>query len=259
MSGPLVPHLRGFKVPKIGETPASCQDAWRSNHPGEGRFSPANLRVAIADGASTASASGLWSQILVDASVMGMAPWSRQIRRLSKIPILRHRWYYGARAALPKPLPWFAETALDRGAYSTLMKVQIKGNTWEAEGWGDSCLFHIRPGKPVQDPVQVKVVPNLKPEDFSEHPFLLASVPGHDQDLIRKMVLGKGDLQRGDVLLLATDALACWLLTTEAWPKTLQELNAIRSDEAFADWVEELRRERGLKNDDTTLVLVEFL
>ena len=62
----------------------------------------------------------------------------------------------------------------------------------------------------------------------------------------------------GQVFGLATDALACWLLTTHAWPETLRELTDIQSDETFAAWVDELRRNRGLKNDDTTMVLVEF-
>ena len=252
MSGPLIPSVRGFKVPKVGEAQASCRDAWLANHRGDGPRSPANLRVAIADGATTASASGLWSQILVSASVTGIAPWSRQIHRLNKIPALRCQWHHLARAVLPRPLSWFTEAALERGAFSTLMKVRTYGNTWEAEGWGDSCLFHLRLGHPV------RVLPNLEPEDFDQSPFLLASVPGHDQDLVRKMILGRGTLQRGDVLLLATDALACWLLTTQTWPETLRELKGIRSDETYAAWVDTLRRDRGLKNDDTTLVIVEF-
>jgi hypothetical protein len=102
------------------------------------------------------------------------------------------------------------------------------------------------------------MLPDLEIGDFNKDPFLLASVPGHDQDLVKKMLFGKGTLQRGDILLLATDALACWLLITQAWPETLRELSDIQSDDSFVAWVNELRRNRGLKNDDTTLVLVEF-
>jgi hypothetical protein len=249
----LRPHLRGFKVPKLGEAPSSCRDAWRSTHRVDGCGNPEYLRVAIADGASTTSGSGLWGETLVEASVGSAFKWRKGSYRARLLARLRQRWQDEARAALPQPVSWFAEAALDRGAYSTLMKVWIRGNTWEAEGWGDSCLFHLRLGHPV------RMLPNLEIDDFNKHPFLLASVPGHDDDLVKKMIFGKGNLQRGDILLLATDALACWLLGTQAWPETLRELTDIQSDETFAAWVDELRRNRGLKNDDTTLVLMEFV
>ena len=103
------------------------------------------------------------------------------------------------------------------------------------------------------------MLPDLDPEDFNKHPFLLASVPGHDRDLTRNAVIGHGNLLRGDVLLLATDAMACWLLSTKAWPETLREIRSLTSEAAYGVWIDSLRRARGLKNDDTTLVFVEFL
>jgi hypothetical protein len=72
------------------------------------------------------------------------------------------------------------------------------------------------------------------------------------------MLTATGKLEPGDSLLLATDALACWLLTTKAWAEALSEFRGLADEAAFSIWVEELRRERGLKNDDTTMVLVEF-
>ena len=253
MSGPLIPSIRGFKVPKVGESQDSCRDAWRTNQRRECVFSPFSLRLAIADGATTTSGSGLWGQILVDAAVEGIAPWYRVSYRERILARLRTRWHHQARALLPKPLPWFAEASLNRGGFSSLMKAEVRGNTWRAEGWGDSCLFHLRFGELVQ------MLPELDPEDFSKNPILLASVPGHDQDLTQNAVIGQGNLLRGDILLLATDALACWLLSTQAWPETLREIRSLRSEAAYAVWIDNLRRARGLKNDDTTLVFVEFL
>jgi hypothetical protein len=141
---------------------------------------------------------------------------------------------------------------MERGAFSSLMKVEVRAGNWIAEGWGDSCVFQLRGGQPVQ------VLPDLEPEAFDENPFLLASVPGHDGDLVKHMLTATGKLEPGDSLLLATDALACWLLTTKAWAEALSEFRGLADEAAFSIWVEELRRERGLKNDDTTMVLVEF-
>jgi hypothetical protein len=165
---------------------------------------------------------------------------------------LRVKWHEQVRRLLPDPLPWFSEAALQRGAFSSLMKVEVRDGVWTAEGWGDSCLFHIRGGQFVQ------ALPDLEPEAFAGSPFLLASVRGHDGDLVKQMVTATGKLEPGDTLLLATDALACWLMTTKAWSETLRELAGLPDEAAFSRWVEKLRRERGLKNDDTTMVLVEF-
>ena len=252
MSGPLVPNLRGFMVSKAGEPGASCRDAWRASSRRAGLPVHSGLRVAIADGATIASASGLWAQLLVKTAVECKAPWSRTPYRTGILAIKRAEWHRQARAALAQPLPWFAEAALDRGAFSTLLRAEVEGNAWRAEGWGDSCLFHLRDGLPI------RALPDLEPEDFEKSPYLLASIQGHDEGIARNLLFARGNLLRGDVLLLATDALACWLVTTGTWSETLREVRSLRSEEDFSLWVDELRRERGLKNDDTTLVLVEF-
>lgn len=249
--------IRAFKAPKSGESTDSCRDAWWNNHYEKKLAPPACLRVAIADGASTASGSGLWAQLLARASVNGLnglAPgsWCVESYRSAILRRLRVKWHEQIRRLLPDPLPWFSQAALERGAFSSLMQVEVGGGIWTAEGWGDSCLFQLRGGQPVQ------ILPDLKPEAFDENPFLLASVRGHDGDLVKNMLTATGKLEPGDTLLLATDALACWLLTTRAWSETLREFMSLADEAAFSVWVEELRRERGLKNDDTTMVLVEF-
>ncbi len=240
-------------VPKAGEPGASCRDAWRASSRRARLPVHVGLRVAIADGASTASASGLWAQILVKTAVECKAPWSRTAFRKGILVMKRAEWHRQARAVLPQPISWFAEAALDRGAFSTLLLAEVEGNTWRAEGWGDSCLFHLRDG------LLVRALPNLKPEDFEKNPYLLASIQGHDEGIAKNLLFARGNLLRGDMLIMATDALACWLVTTGAWSEFLREVCSLRSEEDFALWVDELRRERGLKNDDTTLVLVEFL
>ena len=249
--------IRAFKTPKSGESPDSCRDACWNNHYERKLPPPACLRVAIADGASTASGSGLWAQLLARASVNGLnglppGSWCVEPYRSRLLQRLRVKWHEQIRRLLPDPLPWFSQASLERGAFSSLMQVEVRDGTWTAEGWGDSCLFHLRGGQPVQ------VLPDLEPEAFNESPFLLASVRGHDKDLVKHLLTATGKLQPGDTLLLATDALACWLLTTKAWAETLREFKDLADVTAFTAWVGELRRERGLKNDDTTMVLVEF-
>ncbi len=59
-----------------------------------------------------------------------------------------------------------------------------------------------------------------------------------------------------------TDALAQWFLHAHeqgGWPgdDVASVLSAADPDDAFAAWVEDLRRGGGLRNDDVTLIHVE--
>jgi hypothetical protein len=250
--GPLTPSIRAFTGPKQGESAASNRDAWHSNRRADGQTSPVCLRVAIADGASTASGSGLWARMLVQASTDGIAPWSRPGYRSRVLGTLRERWRQLAAAALPPDAPWFAAAALDRGAFATLLRLDVRGNAWRAEAWGDSCLFHLRDGR------LIEALPCRAPADFEQDPFLLASLPGHDHGLSQRLVQHQGSLRRGDTLLLASDALACWLLATGAWSEALERLETLPDPAGCQAWIEDLRQRRGLKDDDCTLVRVSF-
>lgn len=252
MNNPRV-RVRGFQVPKQGESAASCQDAWLASGQCPGSAASAVHRLAVADGATTASGSGLWAQILVHASVAGIAPWSRSSYRARKLLALRNLWAGRVRTSLPQPLPWFAEEALARGAFSTLLRVQIRQGRWTAEAWGDTCLFQFRDG------AVTAMVPDLKPEDFSLAPFLLASVAGHDRDLQARLVQAEGNLQTGDLLLLASDALSCWIRSQEDPQEALEGISKLTDQTDFERWIGKLRSLHHLKNDDTTLVLAEVL
>lgn len=207
------------------------------------------VRLALSDGASTTSFSRLWARILVQAATRGIAPWARASYRSSILTTLRLLWNVEAHAALPESVPWFASGSLERGAFATLLRVRIHRGMWEAEAWGDSCLFHLRAGRVLQ------MLPNLEPEDFALAPCLLASVPGHDRPLSSKLVLGQGHLRRGDQLILTTDALACWFRSSPDTSTALEEALGVPDQAGFTAWVDGLRSSRGLKNDDTTLLV----
>jgi hypothetical protein len=76
------------------------------------------------------------------------------------------------------------------------------------------CCFHIR-----DDQLQV-AMPLDDPSRFTSHPDLLSSLP--DAPVPAPTVV-EGELRAGDVLVLATDALAAFLLRLDAsgervWP-----------------------------------------
>ena len=98
-----------FWLPKAGNTPAEYEDAFWPRHYCLDSSGP--VRLAVADGATETSFSGLWARLLVAAYGRGRLtvdenePALRRIRRIWK------------RAVGQKPLPWYAEEKLRSGAF----------------------------------------------------------------------------------------------------------------------------------------------
>ena len=117
---------------------------------------------------------------------------------------------------------------------------------------GDSCLFVVR-----EDELLVSF-PLEEAGQFNNTPELICSNPANNRELWEQVRLGQGECAAGDLFILASDALACWILeraaTREKPWKTLQQFD---SRESWEEWVQARRRERSLKNDDTTLIIVE--
>ncbi len=72
-----------------------------------------------------------------------------------------------------------------------------------------------------------------------------------------------GSLLPGDRLFLMTDALAQWFLQSREergrpWDTLAALLESERPEEAFVVWVEAQRESQALRNDDVTLLTVEF-
>jgi hypothetical protein len=73
----------------------------------------------------------------------------------------------------------------------------------------------------------------------------------------------RGKWRPGDRLLLATDALAEWLLRrNESGLQPADDIERLLTEssvpDAIAGWVEERRDRQGLRNDDVTLVVIDL-
>ncbi|HEY9760588.1 MAG TPA: protein phosphatase 2C domain-containing protein [Oculatellaceae cyanobacterium] len=233
----------------------TCKTFWLQKHGNavddyEDAAYPANtvdeqcdsFRCAIADGATEASFSGLWSNILVEGLVYGTE--ISQLRRefTSKVGM--------------KALPWYAEEKLQDGAFSavavlTISCDDIERRTWQTSAIGDCCVMQVR------ENLLVKSFPVERPEDFNNAPLLLGSVTTKSESMQEH----SGNWLPGDRFLLMTDALACWTL------KRLRDQNdafglleGLSDFDLFKDFVAEQRAtldEEGrslLKNDDVTLM-----
>ena len=229
-----------------------CEDALAAD-PDAGRF-------AVADGATGSAFADSWAKLLVERFAASddpdLAPWAP-----SWIGAVRESWREDVQWQLAVDFgdsepPWYVEDAQRQGALATFLGLVIKANEdryrWRATAVGDTCLFHTRDGE------LLRSFPIEDTKDFNNYPALLGSCA--DSGAADGPSI-EGTAQPNDRLWLATDALAEWCLGEKEagrgpWQSLEWLLQPAGTDERFASWIERLRSERRLKNDDVTLVIV---
>lgn len=231
---------RAFRLPRAGHAPEECEDAFAADAV-KGRF-------AVADGASESGYASTWAELLVEGYVRQPGAWQR--------------WLGCARASWQgrlqgRELPWYAEAKRQEGAFSTLLGVAFAPGQggWRAEAVGDSCLFQVRAGQ------LRRAFPCRRSEDFDNRPSLLgshAAPPGRVGDNGRThRCRTHGAWAKGDLLLLATDALAQWFLReVEEGRQPWRLLADLDGQDAFAECVGALREADAIRNDDVTFLFV---
>jgi len=211
------------------------------------------IRCAVADGATEASFSASWARLLIRAYCKGQ--WSGR-RLFLTLARLQKIWRQELDAL---QLPWYAEEKLRSGAFASLLgftlvaPVEENAGGWTAEAVGDSCLFQVR-----ADDV-ITAFPMSCAAEFNSRPHLIGSIASSNEHLLEHVRTARGGWEPGDIFYLMTDALACWFLSTvEAGDQPWLELaNAGAGGRpSFAAWIDQLRGERAIRNDDVTLLQV---
>ena len=240
---------QAFHVPKKGNEENQYEDAY---YPAEGFHRDLSVyRCAVADGATESAFSGPWAQLLV-------RNFGRRRLRLKKL----QRTYQRFIQRQPK-LAWYVQAKLSKGAHAALCGLTVRdlpgrtppGGTWRVLAVGDSCVFHVRGDE------MLAVGPVTKSEDFDSSPYLVSTngrfAIGRHAEHVKVI---EGQWQSRDAFFLATDALAQWLLhEVEKGEPPWEMLRAFGQPNCrpFAEIVDTLRKECGMKNDDTTLMRVE--
>ncbi|MFA4901803.1 MAG: hypothetical protein WC600_03565 [Desulfobaccales bacterium] len=155
-------------------------------------------------------------------------------------------------------LPYYAYDKAQEGAFTTFLGLRLfhTGNamvgSWEAWAVGDCCLFHVR-----QEQVIAKF-PMKASEDFGNSPYLICSHPQQKLNLLEKMETYRGSFSVNDTFFLTTDALGQWFLQEcEAEREPWSKLLAITNESNFVEFVTNLRRDGTIRNDDTTLIIIQ--
>jgi len=223
-------------------------------------------RYAIADGASTAYLSGLWATVLVD----GFGSYDDEITSanfldLIQTLILNENWtprlagYIKKREDEGKPLSWYDEMALQNGAASTLLEISFNleekkiNENFSALAIGDSCLFQVRSND------LITKFPLNSSADFDNSPLLISSDPKRNGHLQEKIAfLENQSIVIGDKFFLMTDALASWFFQEyEKGDKPWEIIGErVMDKSSFTDWIEQLRENKLMRNDDVTLMVL---
>ncbi len=210
-------------------------------------------QVALADGASSAWRAGDWAAALVTAWTATPPRRTRGGHAASFA-----RWLDEVRATFTAEdrdeasREWFTEAAAQRGAHAALLALALTGfdgrrPRWRAFAVGDVCCFHVR-----ADRLRV-AIPIDDPERFTSHPDLLSSLPDAPTP---DPVISDGELRAGDVLVLASDALAAFLLRLDAAGEPVWQVVRDLDADRFTTLVTAGITEGLLERDDTTLVRV---
>jgi hypothetical protein len=239
-----------FQVVKAGNEPGQCDDAAEFRLPA----SKTPLRAAVADGATEAMLSGLWARCLVRAACCSPAPWPPDaLLERARASWKAERDAFLAEREGRQPLKWYEETGLARGPLAALCWVECVSSRFSRKGsylagaLGDVCLFHVRRGRLLDSfPLSIGAA-------FGNRPALLAT----GAVVARPFRTTRGYWRSGDVLILASDALAAWLLAHAADPAVWKGIAGTRSNLSFSEFVAATRRGGELRNDDVTLLLIK--
>jgi len=239
-----------YYAPKRGNAEAEWEDGGAAS-PGAGGGRP---RFAVADGATQGFGSARWAQHLVAGFVgagadapPGLSPGAL----FGWLETMQARWYDDSRLA--------GASAIERlkleevGSFATFLGCELTPEPrprWTAVALGDTVLFHVR------DDRLVTQFPALSAADFGYNPDGVSTKPEALREQVGRALTGEGALADGDLLYVATDAFAHWMVEQNLrdpgvlWPT----LAGIAHPDTFRRLVADRRGCGDMGNDDVTLL-----
>jgi hypothetical protein len=249
-------RIFGFQVSKIGEMETDIQDAVK--------WSEDNLSIAIADGASTSVEPKKWADLLVDSFCRDSnALWNGDSGWREWLYPIQQEWQkYRLEIVQNAQTPWFERTIRSHDVGSaTFLGLQFDPDkkTYRAIAIGDCCLFHFH----IEGDNNIRIIKKFPIEISTEFKTVTHCFNSTNKyNNYSPCTLPFFQYKDGDIFLLATDALADYIMSSLEedeikWQKLL--FNDIEpNQENFKKITDNIRYKSGikLKNDDTTLCLI---
>jgi len=215
-------------------------------------------RLAVADGASSAWRAGDWAAALVDAwiakppSVPRGAGTDAVQRWIDRVRDGFESGDQAAESGSGAARAWFTEAAAARGSHAALLGLSVQGlggrrPRARAVAIGDVCLLIVRRGA-----LEVSF-PLDDPDMFGTRPQLISSLDGGGP-APEAVLVHERALHADDVLLIASDALAAFLLRAGREQPRLWDLMTRIDRPGFVRLVEQGFAAGRLERDDMTLL-----
>jgi hypothetical protein len=241
--------IRTFWLPKSDSSEYEYEDA----------FDVSPSRFAVADGATESSFAKQWAQGLVN-------------RFVTSPPEFRDcgldfaSWLEPARQAWAEQIPadersWNVEEKANLGAFAAFVGIEFipadanqkrTQAVWRAIAFGDSCFFLISKDGFFTFPLE-------QTSHFIHRPDFLSSIPANNAQPLDGLRICEGRYENGDYFLLATDALASWIIKkVEKKERPWDKLLSLNTEREFSCFINELRGSNAIKDDDVTLLIIRI-
>jgi len=213
------------------------------------------LKFSVSDGATESSFSKEWADLLV--SYFKDHSFSDE-NLPTTLDFARKSWLDKIEGI---KLPWYAQEKVALGAFATLLglTIDLKNLTWSVIAIGDSNLFVIRESN------LIRSFPMNGPDEFGNTPYLLSSKHSQNLEIGSNILRCDGTVEVGDLMIIGTDAISAWLLSetlkkNRPWHNLVNLLGGEGySKTDFVNWLNNKRFEGEIKNDDTTLIIIEIM
>lgn len=244
---------RTFWLPKDADETAQYQDAFA--------LDAESGRAAIADGVSSAIFSGPWARLLTLGVVAEPPKLDDTAAFQAWLAEKRAAW---VNAIDTSKLTWYQRPKMVDGAMTTLLWLELSPAETNAEGLatryqlrsfaiGDSCLFHLRGGE------LLYWFPLQNAGEFGLNPAVVGSVD-RQLDHLLGFNFRDHDCSPGDLLVLATDAVALWAVERQESGEAVDWSRYWDlSDEDWRGEIFALRDAKQMRFDDSTLVLLRVM
>ncbi|HET9254173.1 MAG TPA: hypothetical protein VFO16_03095 [Pseudonocardiaceae bacterium] len=243
-----------FLAPKQGNSEQEWEDcaAGSPGVPGRG----GNPRYIVADGATEAYDSLRWVNQLASSFIGVDAP--------ELTPESLRRWFAQMQelwnTEAPARASYIEERKFAQGSFATFLGCELvdlagRRPAWRAAALGDTVLFHVRGGRLVAH------FPALRAQDFGLNPDGVHTSPDRLDHMVGKLRFASGEIAAGDLLFLATDAFAQWMIRfIEAdGLKLWQVLSRLDHPLSFERMINTQRDAGKMKDDDVTLLRVHLV
>jgi hypothetical protein len=225
-------------------------------------FAPGCARAAVADGASTAFEAQSWVNLLVRRFLDDTAPPLEAAAFGDWLGVVQKEWDQRSASSQEADTIYsiYDDDRAAEGTYGTFLGLELggldgdgRGSSWRALSIGDTVCFHVRGN------TLVGQSPAMRADDFGRGPSLVhSSSEWLRSDCAAIVVDSGGPLLDGDVVLVATDAIAAWMVRRHESGAPVWDLAAGLDATRFSELVAALRGSGEMVNDDVTLLVARL-